>query len=258
MNQLEEGDMVNYKFSSYFSFSTRKTSFNFRFPTPLKLNPKRKYEIALQWISTSNHMTNITEENNKFIYSHDNGKTWTTIIFEKGAYEIKQINDEIKHEMENKNHCDGKVSPPKHYINIGVNLSIFKSFVDITDPNYKVSFKDKNTIREMLGFKPKIISQGHNISDKEVEITKSAAIYLHCDLVSGSYINGVESSLLYSFPAFLVPVGYIINVISPNMIYLPINRNVISNIHFKLTDEDLTLLDLKGEKIVGAFHIRQM
>ena len=263
MNLLEEklqeiGDILNNKFSGYFTFTSRNTSFNCRFPTPLKLNPSRNYEIALHYISTSNHMTNITEKNNKFIYSHDNGKTWTTIAFEKGAYEMKQIDEEIKRQMAANKHYDDKVSPPNYFINIGVNLSTFKAFIDITNPTFKVNFQEKNTIRDLLGFKSKIISQGHNISDNTVEITKSSAILLHCDLVSGSYINGVESNLLYSFPSYLVQVGYKINVFSSNMIYLPTNRKVISNIHFKLTDEDFNILDLKGEEIVIAVHIRQV
>ena len=254
----EIGDILSNKHSSYYVFHSKKSDFNTKFPTPIKLNPHRNYEMALHYFSTSNHLVNISEENNQFIYSHDTGKTWTTIKLESGAYEMKQINDEIKRLMVVNKHFDDKVSPHNYYINIGVNLSTFKSFVEITNPIFTVNFQKDKTIRNLLGFNPKIISQGYNISDSTVQITKTSAILIHSDLISGSYNNGIESDILYSFPAYTVPVGYKMNVFPPSMIYLPINRKIISNMNFKVKNEEGDILDFKGENIVFTIHLRQV
>jgi hypothetical protein len=171
---------------------------------------------------------------------------------------MKQINDEIKRLMIVNKHFDEKASPHNYFINIGVNLSTFKSFVEITNASYKVDFKGDKTIRGLLGFNPKVISHGYNISDSTVQITRTSAILIHSDLISGSYNNGIESDILYSFPAYTVPVGYKINVFPPNMIYLPVNRKIIVNMNFKIKNEEGDILDFKGEDVVIAIHLRQV
>jgi hypothetical protein len=42
------------------------------------------------------------------------------------------------------------------------------------------------------------------------------------------------------------------------MIYLPINRDVISSIRFYLTDENDNPLDFKEEEIIIGVHVRQV
>src|SRR5205085_3239832 len=95
----EIGDKLSNKHSSYYVFHSKKSDFYIKFPTPIKLNPRRNYEMALHYFSSSNHLVNISDENNKFRYSNDTGKSWTTIKLESGAYEMKQIHDEIKRLM---------------------------------------------------------------------------------------------------------------------------------------------------------------
>ena len=136
-------DTLSSKDSFYLTFNSKKSVFEISFPTPIKLNPNRKYECALQYLSTSNYLINVTDANNKFIYSHDSGLIWNTVVLEKGSYEITQINDEIKRFMINKKHIDAKGNP---VISIGVILSTFKSFIDISDTKYKVDFSYRTTI----------------------------------------------------------------------------------------------------------------
>src|SRR5438093_1601099 len=101
----EMNDSMSNKYSDYFIFYSKTPSFNCRFPQPIKLNPNRNYKIGLQYFTTSNYLINIREKN-KFYYSTDKGLTWNTITFEKGAYELKQISDEINRQMVEKKHYD--------------------------------------------------------------------------------------------------------------------------------------------------------
>lgn len=258
-DKLQElNDIISIKHSSYHIFTSRLSSFTTRLPKPLKLNPNRNYEIGLQYFSTSNSLTNITEKNNKFIYSTDSGKTWNTITLESGAYEIHQLSSEIKRQMALKNHYDNSKTPAVYYIEFGIIVSTFKSFINITKSEYQVDFTKPNTIGTMLGFNNKILQPGYNISDNTVQITTTSSILIHCDLVSGSYINGHEDNIIYSFPAYTVPVGAKLNIIPPNMFYLPLNRKIISSITFKITDEDGNPLDFKDEEISLAIHLKQI
>jgi hypothetical protein len=56
----------------------------------------------------------------------------------------------------------------------------------------------------------------------------------------------------------ITPSGYILNIIPPFMIYLPVNRRVISAINFKITDEDDKLLDFRNQEMCLAVHIRSI
>jgi hypothetical protein len=263
MTQIEDrlqeiGDILNNKHSSYYVFKTTQSEFNIKFPTPIRLNPHRNYELALHYFSTANHLVNVSDDNNRFVYSHDAGKTWTTLKLESGAYEMRQIADEVKRLMAVHKHYDEKASPLNYYINIGVNLSTFKSFVEITNSSFKVNFQAAKTIKDLLGFNARIIGVGYNISDVTVQITRTSAILIHSDLISGSYINGIESDILFSFPAYTVPTGYKMNIFPSTMMYLPINRKTINNMSFTIKNERGHILDFKGEDIVIALHLRQV
>src|SRR5829696_8871347 len=168
------GDILGSKFSSYLVFHSRESQFNIRFPNPLKLNPQKNYDMALHYFCVANHLVNIKEGNNKFIYSPDRSKSFTTLRLETGAYEMKQIAEEIKRQMILMKHWDEK-DPP---LNIGVNLSTFKSYINITKLTYLVNFNQPGTIRELLGFPPIQIAYGYNISLTTVQITNTSAICL--------------------------------------------------------------------------------
>ena len=160
--------------------------------------------------------------------------------------------------MAEKKHYDASEKKPKYYVNIGINLSTFKSYIDITNPSYQIDFTKANTFRELLGFNSRILKHDYNKSDDTVQIIKTSVILIKCDLVSGGYINGVRQGILYSFPSMLVPVGYKLNIMVPNMFYLLINRKEISSIHFEITNQYGEVLDLKGEEVALGVCLQQV
>ena len=172
-------------------------------------------------------------------------KNWKTIKLPNGAYEINQINDEVKRQA-------------GAGLEIGVNLSTTKSYINITKPDYKVDFSKPNTLRDMLGFTSQILSTGYNVSNNIVQITNISAIMIHCDLIHGSYVNGKDSNVIYSFPSYTVPTGYKISQFSNTPIYLPVSKSVISSILIKITDEQDNVLNFNGEQITIGLHLRQV
>jgi hypothetical protein len=245
-------DILSSKESYYLTFTLDKTVQSTRFLNPIKLNQNRRYECALQYLGTSNYLINITEKNNMFYYKYEN--IYYTILFEKGAYEISDIGAEIKRVMTLRNHYSEK--EPSFILS--TKNETFKSVIEIKSDKLSIDFKQPNTFRNILGFEPKILNKGYHVSDNTIQITSSSSIMINCDLISGSYHNGVEKNILHSFPAMLVPSGYRMNIFNSNLLYLPVNKSVIDNIMFKITDDNFEVVDLKGEKISLGIHIRQI
>ena len=78
---------------------------------------------------------------------------------------------------------------------------------------------------------------------------------VHCDIIVGSRVNGIESPIIYNFFPNVAPGVKIVS--KPlNPIYLPITVDVISHMTCWLTDQDGEPLDLRGEKLTITFHIR--
>ena len=239
-------DIMSNKDSFYLTFTANKSQFTQRFDVPIKLNPNRKYEAALHNFTTSNYQINIDETNNKFYYHWYNISK--VITFEKGAYEIQDISNEIIRVMKGRNHWDEK-DPP---FSLTLNLNVFKSVIDIKSDILKIDFTQAKTFRHMLGFDSKVLTKGYNIS------TSTVQILIKCSIISGSYHNGKPSTVSYSLPAYLVPIGYKINVDVSERMYLPVITSNIDRITFEIVDDNDKLLDFKDETVALAIHLRQI
>src|SRR6188508_3275906 len=81
------------------TLSSNTTDFTTTLNPPIFLDANKRYEAAFLSLYTYNSLPNITETNNKFKYSADKGISWKTITFDKGAYELAEINTKIQREM---------------------------------------------------------------------------------------------------------------------------------------------------------------
>jgi hypothetical protein len=224
---------------------------------PLRLNENKKYEAALLSLDTYNSIPNITNKNNIFKYSTDNGNSWQIITFNKGSYELTGINDELQRQMIEKGHFDRDNS--EFYVSIIVNVSELKSIVNITNRQYLVDFTVENSIGSTLGFQPVILSYGRNTSQDIVNITGTNLVLVNVDIISGSYVNGGRSPAIYSFNPNKVSPGYKIDERpNPSLIYYPVNRVSIDSVRVWLTDQNSKLIDLRGEKVTVNLHIREV
>ena len=249
-------DLLTNKDSFYLTFTSNKSVINQRFAIPIQLNPNRKYEAALHNFTTSNYQINIDETNNRFYYKWDNQDF--EISFEKGAYEVVDISTEILRVMIERKQWGSTTDEKEAPFRISLNLNVFKSIIEIKNDKLKIDFTKDKTFRGLLGFDSKVLSKGYNISDNTVQITSASLILIHCSIISGGYHNGEKSNILYSLPAYRVPIGYKINVEVPERMYLPVNTSVISEITFKITDDNYKILDFKDEQVALSIHIKQI
>ena len=244
---------TTHKTSFQIIVSNDKTNFNTRFNPKLELDKDKVYEIALVNLETYYSFPNIDDTNNVFVYSHDQGVTWTKIKIPEGSYEIDDINNTIKHEMEKRGHYDS--INEDHYINISANSNTLKSVL-IIESGYQVDFNQPNNLSKVLGFTGTKYEEGFHESENVVNILRINSILVNIDIISGSYVNGTTKSTIYSFFPKVSP-GYKIIESPVNRVYLPITLDTIDSLNVTITDQDDHLLNLRNEKLTIRFHIRE-
>src|SRR6267154_1556845 len=237
--------------STLVSYNTSPELFTYRFGAPIEL-PDYDYEIALVNLETWNSFANVTEKNNLFRYSTDSGITWKLLTIDTGSYEIESLNDEIQKLMQMNGDWDSTNNT--FYITTAANTSTLKSNIYISEAGYQVDFIIDNSIRSILGFNPMILSQGFHKSDNIVNIIDFNSIFVNCDCINGSYVNGMSSPVIYSFGPKVSP-GYRIVESPVNLVYLPVNRKTISEFSVWITDQEGRPIDFRGENITCRFHI---
>lgn len=246
-------DILSDKFKCSFSGTFKASNPVYNLPKPLTLPSNRKYEAALLYFAGDNYLPNVDNTNNRFTYSSDRGTTWKTITIAEGAYELADIITEIKQKMIN-------AGDNADAINITASLNTFLSTIEITDEKYQIDFNPDNSLRHLLGFNPTILAKKARYeSPKTVQITTAKAINIHCSLVCQSYdSNGLESDIIYSFPAYKVEIGYKINEEPNTPRFLPVEQTVIKNIRFKITDNTGHELTFKDEECAFSIYLQQV
>ena len=252
LQQIEKN--TSHKSSFQVILNSSKSSFKTKFNPSIELDNTRKYEIALINLETYYSFPNITEINNKFRYSHDNGHTWSIIIIPTGCYELSDLNRIIQQNMKSNAHWDD-VNEVYH-ITLGANTSTLKCVLNIS-PNYVVDFRLDDSLNTLLGFNSEPYRQGYHESENVVNIMNINSILVNIDIINGSYVNGVQQPTIYSFFPN-VPPGHKIIESPRNLVYLPIVIDKISSINTSITDNHGKILDLRGEHITMRFHIREI
>jgi hypothetical protein len=240
LKQIEKN--TRHKWSTRIIVSANKTSFNTTFNPPLELDKNKHYEIALTNLETYYSFPNINKENNMFEYY--DGKTWKKVIIPEGAYELKYINSIIQKLIGG------------DFVTIQPNKQTLKSIMTIK-PNYKVSFKEKNTLANLLGFTGEEYGTGTHESENIVNILIVNSILVHLNIINGSIVNGQTNPVIYNFFPNVSPGRKIVEK-PAQPIYLPVHSDTIKDLKVTITDQNNNLLNLRGESITITFHVREI
>ena len=244
---------TDHKTSFQVIVSGNQSSFNTLFNPKIELDRNKVYEIALVNLETYYSFPNIDDMNNVFVYSHDQGVTWTKIKIPTGSYEIDDLNNTIRFEMEKQGHYDEVNND--YYINISANSNTLKSIL-IIEPGYQVDFNQPNNLSKVLRFTGTKDAEGFHESENVVNILSINSILVNIDIIGGSYVNGTTKNTIYSFFPKVSP-GYKIIESPVNLVYLPLLIDTIGNLNLSITDQDDNLLNLQNEKLTVRFHIRE-
>ena len=228
--------------------SDNKTKFTTLFNSHIQLKKNKSYEIALVNLETYYSFPNITSENCHFTYSPDVGTTWFHILVPEGSYDIEDINRFIQQKMRQNGH-DSKIT-------LSANPNTLKAVL-VLENNYQVDFRTVNSISKVLGFNSSVYIADYQESENTVNILSMNSILVDIDIISGSYVNGQRNPTIYSFFPAVSP-GYKIIETPANWVYLPITLDAIYSMETTLTDQNGTLLNLRGENISIRFHVQEI
>ena len=223
------------------------------FSHPIILDQKQDYEAAFLSLETYNSIPNITDKNNKFVYSVNNGETWKTITLEKDAYSLPQINSEIQRQMI----INGDYDSTNNSFYVNISHSRLSAIVEITHPNCQINFNVENSISTLLGFGNELLSVGYHKSPRIVDIMNINSVLINVDLIQDSFVNGVKGQAIHSFYPNVGPGYKIEERPQPELIFYPIHSHYITHIRVWLTDQENRLIDLQGERITIRMVIRK-
>ena len=205
------------------------------------------YEVALIGLSTYYSYPNVDETNNTIILTGSGVKK--IVQLPRGCYELDEINSGVAKLM-NWTEKTAKVV-------IGKNKITLRASLLIKETGWSVTFPKENSLGSVLGFDSReyVYRKQPYISEKIVNILSVNSILVHCDMISGSMVDGVKSPVIFNYSPNVVPGSKIVgDPVKP--IYLPVSKDVINELNIWVSDQDNRLLDLQGEKIVLTFHMR--
>ena len=225
INSLQEQ-----KFTTTIKIISKKSNYTQRLDPILHLENNKNYQAALFAFSTFNSIQNVIQnENDQFKYSVDSGATWKTITLHPGSYEILALNREIKRQLKIPHSDETK-------FNLEAETTVNRISLFLDD-KHEVDFNIPRSLNNLLGFEKKIYKKGYHLAESLPKITDVNSILIHCNLVEGGYVDGKLSNALYTFPSFLTPIGYKINLLPPSLIWFPISRKSIHDVNIRITSE---------------------
>lgn len=210
---------------------------------PLDLTSAEEWEMGFMDLMTYNSIPNIEQDVNNKIYIGKDIK----IELPTGAYEIDDINNFVIEEL--------KLKSPTTQFKLEANNNTLKSQLSCS---LDIDFTKDNTIAPLLGFNTNVILEANKLhkSPNQVFINKVDIVRVTCNLVRGSYKDGVEGHVLHEFYPTVAPGFKIVEI--PNTVkYLPINKQLnISDIYINLEDQSGNLVNFREELINIRIDIR--
>lgn len=196
-----------------------------------------EYECGLLYFSTFNSIPNIDERNNKFYYGNGG-----VIKIPEGSYELQDICDYLQ--------CNIKNATLK----LTANNNTLKTCIFCSEDVY---FDKTDSIGKILGFGFETVKANIKTESRyPVNILPTTIVRIECDVVSGSFVNGKASHIIYEFVPN-VPPGYRIIEIPKNLIYFPVNQSSITAINIRLLDGENKQINLRGEEVQLYLHFRK-
>ena len=242
-------DHTKPKSSFMITFTGEGSRIEKTFEPEITITPGCHYEIAFTSLETYYSIPNINETNNTLMISRV-GERWVDIALDIGCYGLISLNAEIGRKLK-----ENKMVRAVQFI---ANYNTFKCTMIIRG-GFAVNFSNKDSLSTVLGFEKKSYKatwkEKRFESERTVKIMTVNSILVHCDLVGGSYLNEMRVPIIHSFFPLADPGDKIVER-PAEYIYLPISSDVIRHMTVWLTDQDLRLIDLRGETLTIKFHLR--
>lgn len=205
------------------------------------------YSCCLLDFSMSDSMI-VTKNNNKLHYQvvlKFRPDQYGLIEMPIGVYKFDNVADFIEKEMKSRG----------HNLKLRADMGTMRTTIEAPE-NICLDFTKHNSIGKLLGFDDETICGGRKSEHDIQNIHDIAVILINCDLIAGSFYNGVPSHTMHEFTP-QIDSNYKINEQPKNLIYLPLVRRRINSIHITVVDQNGELLNLLGKQIRCRIHIKK-
>ena len=151
---------------------------------PLQTNNK-KFKIAVTFLTCYDGTFNITNKSNKSFFTKSISGDFVHITIQTRAYELESLNDEIKKIINNRGFYN-----EENYFFFQPNFSTLGSIIEISEQGPLSGFFPDHSVRDLLGFKSKVIHEENNLSDYIVDILSFDNIFLKINIAQGMIFRG--------------------------------------------------------------------
>ena len=222
---------------------------------PLQIN-NNQFKIAVTFLTGYNGTFNVTTENNKFYFLKSiTDDDHIPITIPPGAYEIENLNNEIKRIIIDQEHYTETIYP----FNIKPNFSTLGSIIEISTQEPVVTFIPDDSIRGLLGFNKTTIFEEYNLSPNLVDILSFDNIFIETDIAKGLIFKGKRSGIIHNFTRDVDPgYKYIEKFYGGVQWYMMESKDIISNICFKLKNENGNLVSFNGQSLTFRLSIKEI
>ena len=227
-----------------------------------KFSDEYEYLVSISNITCSSFFPNIIQgKNNKFIYSIKDSPDKKTISFGTGCYNIEEINDRLQMDKD-----------IKENIIINLDKATGKSVIFMKE-GYKV-YLEEETFKEILGYptnkvignspnqsipphQRKAETQSIHISPNMCEVYTVDKIFVHCDLIEGSWFRGTRSDILYSFSSD-IQYGAMIVINIKNIREYRLVKKWFNDIKFRFSDDRGRAINFEKSIVSMTIKIAQI
>ena len=223
---------------------------------PLQTNNKQ-FKIAVTFLTGYKGIFKVTNENIKFYFikSITDEVEYILITIPPGAYELENLNNEIKRIIIDERHYT-EVDYP---FTIKPNFSTLGSIIEISTQGPVITLVPDDSMGDLLGFNKTTIREEYNLSPNPVDILSFDNIFLECNIAQGMTFRGKRSGIIHNFTMDFDPgYKYIEKFRGGVQWYMMKSKDFISSICFKLKNENNQRVSFNGQSITFRISIKEI
>jgi hypothetical protein len=206
-----------------------------------QLEVDKTSQLCLLSLYTNNSIPNIEPGCNTIAFKNEKDERYN-IVIPTGTYELSNLATYIQEKM-----------PDSVSFDLKADYNTLKCLIKCDD---KLDFTVPNNISKLLRFEQiEYNADTTHESLSIVHIMKVNSIKIECNLLSGSFNNGVPDRIIHEFGPSVAP-GYKICEVPVHSVFYPLVDSSISKVSITLKVQDNNLINLRGEPITVRLQIK--
>ena len=154
---------------------------------------------------------------------------------------------------------DGYYTKANYPFKSKLNFSTLGSILETSPQGPIISFMFDDSIGDLLGFNARTFNEEYTPTNNSVDILSFDNFFIECDIAKGMIFQGKRSGIIHNFTMDVSPgYKYIENFCGGIQWYMMESKDIISNISFKLKNENNQLVSFNGQSITFRLSIKEI